>query len=58
MRWIRKIPEACHELERAIVAILVVVLVLIGAVAITRGALREHGLWPLASHTEMTSAAK
>ena len=52
MGGIRKIPERCHELERAIVAILVVILVLIGAVAITRGALREHGLWPMASMTK------
>ena len=44
---IRKIPTVCRDLEEAIVAVLLVVVLLIGAAYVTVTLLRAHGLWPL-----------
>ena len=46
MGRIRKVRKVCQELEEAIIAILVLVTLVIGAAYIVKEGLRAHGLWP------------
>lgn len=46
MQWLQKVPEVCRDLEAAVVALLLLTLVGIGAAYVVRVMLESHGLWP------------